>query len=244
VCVVIPRSLHRLERLLHAFGPISAAAFDVMGLGAYDSCLEQGPFAARLFEAERFLRSLLEQLSDRGIAYRVSGNDSATHALSQSRFGFVLSAGGLERELWRTLDAAASAGALLHFGPNLPRTSPSGLDPLPDVSSTAAANLRAVSELELPSELSRLCDAHAPLRLLAGAGVRSSLFRDRDGAPRVLFVTNTTRAPVVAKLEAAALGDGIASAVDALDGDTFRATFGSLEVPLSPQSVRMLELLR
>lgn len=241
VCIVIPRSLHRLERLLHAFGPISAAAFDVMGLGAYDSCLEQGPFAARLFEAERFLRSLLEQLSDRGIAYRVSGNDSAAHALRQSRFGFVVSAGGLERELWRSLDAAAAAGALLHFGPSVPRTSPSGLDPLPEISPTAAPNLRVMTELELPGELTRLCDAHAPLRLLAGSGVRSSLFRDRDGVARVLFVTNTTRTEVVAKLELAALGS-ITSAVDALDGHTFRATFGSLEVPLSPQSVRMLEL--
>ncbi|MDF3066278.1 MAG: hypothetical protein K0R38_1879 [Polyangiaceae bacterium] len=242
VCVVVPRSMHRLERLLHAFGPISAAAFDIMGLGAYDSCLEQGPFAAGLFEAERFLRSLLRQLSERGLAYRVSGNDSVSHALSNSRFGIVVSAGGLERELWRALGEAAASGANLRFGPSFPRTTPSGLDPLAELSDAAAERSRIVREDELGNELDRLCEAHAPLRLDAGPGLRASLFRDRAGAPRVLFVTNTTPAPALAKLPLGALGGSVTYAVDALDGVTLRATVGSLEAPLSPQSVRMLEL--
>ncbi len=242
VCVIVPRSMHRLERLLHAFGPISAAAFDIMGLGAYDSCHEQGPFAAGLFEAERFLRTLLRELSERGLAYRVSGNDSASYALAQSRFGFVVSAGGLERELWRALGDAADSGAILRFGPGVPRTTPSGLDHLPELSSAARERARSVAEAEIPSELDRLCDSHAPLRLSAGPGIRTSLFRDRAGAPRVLFVTNTTPAPALAKLDLQALGGSVSEAVDALDGESFRATVGSLEAPLSPQSVRMLEL--
>jgi beta-galactosidase len=242
VCVVIPRSLHRLERLLHAFGPLSAAAFDIMGLGAYDSCLEQGPFAAGLFEAERFLRSLLRELSDRGLAYRVSGNDSVGHALTRSRFGIVVSAGGLERELWRALDDAAASGAVLRFGLGLPRTTPSGLDPLPELTAAAAERSSPLREEDLAAELDRLTEAHAPLRLDAGRGLRTSLFRDSTGAPRVLFVTNTTPKPAVARLELSALGGSVSLAVDALDGASFRATFGSLEAPLSPQSVRMLEL--
>jgi beta-galactosidase len=242
VCVVVPRSMHRLERLLHAFGPISAAAFDIMGLGAYDSCREQGPFATSLFEAERFLRALLHELSERGVAYRVSGNDSAAYALAQSRFGFVVSAGGIERELWHALDGAAAAGKALRFGPGMPRTSPSGLEALPDSTSAASPNLRAVNELELAGELDGLCQALSPLRLHAGPGLRTSLFRDREGKPRVLFVTNTTRAPALARLELGALGGAVHEAVDALDGVTFRATVGSLEAPISPHSVRMLEL--
>lgn len=242
VCVVVPRSMHRLERLLHAFGPLSAAAFDIMGLGAYDSCREEGPFAEGLFEAERFLRALLAELSLTGLAYRVSGNDSARHALSQSRFGLVVTAGGLERELWQTLDEAAASGAVLRFGPRLPRTSPSGLDPLPELSPEAAARTRVLSQGELSAELDQLSEAHSPLRLAAGPGLRTSLFRDGSGAPRVLFVTNTTPAPALAKLALTALGGAVSEAVDALDGESFRATFGSLEAPLSPQSVRMLEL--
>lgn len=242
VCVIIPRSLHRLERLLHAFGPISAAAFDIMGLGAYDSCFEHGPFASALFEAEVFLRSLLEQLSRRGIPFRVSGNDSAAHALAQSRFGFVVSGGGLEKDLWRALNEAASAGALLHFGPRLPQTTASGLEALPEIAGSAAQNISALSEPQLAVELARLCDAHAPFRMVLAEGLRTSLFCDRGGAPRVLFVTNTTLAPRVASIDLGALRSPLGGAVDALDGTVFRATFGSLEVPLSPQSVRMLEL--
>jgi beta-galactosidase len=269
VCIVVPRSLHRLERLLHAFGPISAAAFDIMGLSAYDSCLEHGPFASALFDAERFLRRLLSELSDRGLAYRVTGNDSATHALEASRFGFVVSAVGLEPELWAALTDVASRGTQLCFGPTLPTWAPSGLEALSTASPAASANIKALSELELSNELHMLAERHAAFRLAAGPGLKLSSFRDQAGHARVLFVTNTTREARVARIELAQLNpaavagalagetEGAAreretaetakpasttAAVDALDGADFRATFGALEVPLSPHSVRMLEL--
>jgi beta-galactosidase len=233
VCVVVPRSVHRLERLLHAFGPLSAAALDLMGRGAYDSCFEQGPFATALFEAESFLRALLQQLTTRGVAYRMAGNDGAVAAVDQSRFAFVVSSGGLEPELWEALSPALRSGKAICFGPTLPLTSPDGqqmLNQLP--------TLPIVNELELPTRLGELVAQKAPLILDAGAGIRSSLFQDRGGVPRVLFVTNTSPLPLVARLEAGFLNE----AVDALDGHVFRATVRALEVPLSPQSVRMLEL--
>jgi beta-galactosidase len=242
VCIVVPRSLHRLERLLHAFGPISAAAFDIMGLSAYDSCLEHGPFAEPLFDAERFLRRLLAELSEHGLAYRVTGNDSAAHALSASRFGFVVSAVGLEPELWEALTDIASRGTPLCFGPTLPALTPNGVDALSTAPPATSAHIKALSELELASELHALAQRHAAFRLAAGPGVKLSLFRDQAGRGRVLFVTNATREPTVARLEMAALGADATGAVDALDGADFRATFGALEVPLSPHSVRMLEL--
>lgn len=241
VCVVVPRSVHRLERVLHAFGPISAAAFDIMGLGAYDSCLEQGPFAASLFEAERFLQQLLQQLHERGVAYRIASDDSAT-ALRAARFGFVVSAVGLEPELWQALDRVASSGTELCFGPQLPRVTPAGLEPLPESSLEARRHLRAVGEGELGAEVSRLCAAHAPFKLALGSGLRTSLFRDADATPRVLFVTNTTSAPAVARLDTTVFDGRVHEVVDALDGSSFHASVRSLEVPLSPQSVRMLEL--
>lgn len=234
VCIVVPRSLHRLERLLHAFGPISAAALDLMGKGAYDSCFEQGPFGAPLFEAESWLRALLAELTTRGIAYRISGNDSAAHGVDASRIGFVVSAGGLEPELWNALAPALSAGKALCFGPTLPRTSPNGREALGE----PARAPRVVSVSELGGELDRLEREHAPLRLGVGAGLRASLFVDRGGAPRVAFMTNTTRFPQVASLHAPFFEE----ARDALDGEVFRATVRALEVPLSPHSVRMLEL--
>lgn len=238
VCVIVPRSVHRLERLLHAFGPLSAAAFDVMGLGAYDSCLEEGAFAAPLFEAEAFLRGLLEELTRRGVGYAIAGNDAAPALLSRSRFGFVVSAVGLEAELWQLLRRAAEGGKPLWFGPRLPGATPGGAETLPPLASAAAAAAGSVSLAELPAKLDELSARHAPFTLDAGPGLRSSLFCDPAGAPRVLFVTNATASPRIAKLQAPYLS----SAADALDGDAFHATFGALEVPLSPHSVRMLEL--
>jgi hypothetical protein len=105
--------------------------------------------------------------------------------------------------------------------------------------------MKAVSELQLSTELALLVERHGAFRLAAGRGVRTSLFRDQGGHARVLFFTNTTRAPLVARLETASLKANrteAAVAIDALDGASFRATFGALEVPLSPHSVRMLEL--
>jgi len=241
VCVVVPRSLHRLERLLHAFGPISAAAFDIMGLGAYDACFEHGPFADPLFEAERFLRKLLAELGAQGIAYRVTGNDSAASALGASRFGFVVSAVGLEPELWETLKDVAGRGTPLRFGPQLPQSAPNGLEPLAPLAH-GSANVAALSEREIPDVLTALAEQHGAFRLRTEQGLRTSLYRDRHGSARVLFVTNTTRAPQLARLDAFFLNGPESQAVDALDGDAFRARFGALEIPLSPQSVRMLEL--
>jgi len=249
VCIVVPRSLHRLERLLHAFGPLSAAAFDIMGLSAYDSCLEQGPFANALFGAERFLRRLLAELATRGLAYRVTGNDSAASALTASSFGFVVSAVGLESELWETLLDVASRGKELRFGPRSPALTPNGLEALAPASNAASAYVQAITEQELPGELAALAERHAAFRLDGGDGVRTSLFRDAGGRGRVLFVTNTTREAKSVRLEIGSLMSlpgaektELTEAVDALDGGAFRARFGALEVPLSPQSVRMLEL--
>jgi len=235
VCVVVPRSMHRLERLLHAFGPISAAAFDVMGLGAYDSCLEQGPLASALFEAEAFLRGLLIELGELGIAYSVAGDDAAAITLEQCRFGFVVSAGGLEPELWQALRDVVGRGRPLFFGPELPTSSPRG-EALPSLPDTAPST--ALTLAEIPLKLAELGELHAPHRLPLGHGLRSALYRDDAGKARLLFVTNTTATPQIATMQASYLVE----AVDALDGETFRATVGALEVPLSPHSVRMLEL--
>jgi hypothetical protein len=144
------------------------------------------------------------------------------------------------------LQDAARRGRELRFGSALPTTTPSTLQALAPISSESGANLRALSNDELGPELLALAERHAAFRLGTAPGLRANLFRDRGGAPRVLFVTNTTRTPEIARLELAGLGSGqrgeISEAVDALDGAAFRATFGALEVPLSPQSVRMLEL--
>lgn len=238
VCIVVPRSMHRLERLLHAFGPVSAAAFDIMGLGAYDACSEQGPFASALFESESFLRQLLKGLTATGVCYRISGNDGAGRAMSEARASFIVSAFGLEPAVWEEARGAIERGHRLVFGPHLPTTTPNGRDALPG----GAEPPRVVDGLGLDAELSALASRDDVLRLAAGDGLRSSLFRDRDGVPRVLFLTNTVASARTARLEISRFAPAFSEAVDALDDSTFRATVGTLEVPLSPHTVRMLEL--
>jgi hypothetical protein len=168
----------------------------------------------------------------------LSGNDSAASALAESRFGCAVAAHGLEPELWETLREAASRGQPLLIGPRLPTSTPSGLGALPAPLTTATDGLLVTSEAELPHRLSELARSHEAFQLDPGEALRASLFRDRAGIARVLFVTNTSQVPRLAKLDAAYLQ----SAADALDGDVFRARFGALEIPLSPHSVRMLEL--
>jgi hypothetical protein len=153
----------------------------------------------------------------------------------------VVSTGGLEPELWDTLKDAASRGRDLRFGPRLPTTTPSGLETLSPLPQTSA-HFTALSEHDLPGELASLADRHAAFRLRTEPSLRTSLFRDGNGIARVLFVTNTTRTPQLARLAAPFPEGAPSEAVDALDGDVFRARFGALEVPLSPHSVRMLEL--
>jgi hypothetical protein len=181
------------------------------------------------------LRRLLVELGELGIAYSVAGDDAAALTLEQCRFGFVVSAGGLEPELWEALRDVVGRGRPLFFGPQLPTSSQRG-EALPRLPDTAPST--ALSLAELPRKLAELSELLAPHRLRLGHGLRSALYRDDEGRARVLFITNTTATPQIATMQASYLVD----AVDALDGETFRATFGALEVPLSPHSVRMLEL--
>ncbi|MEZ4228538.1 MAG: hypothetical protein R3B89_05215 [Polyangiaceae bacterium] len=46
VSLVVPRSFRRLARVLHAFGPISPAAFDAMGRGL-TQCVAEVEWIAR-----------------------------------------------------------------------------------------------------------------------------------------------------------------------------------------------------
>ncbi len=69
-------------------------------------------------------------------------------------------------------------------------------------------------------------------------GVALTVHRDDTGQPRVAFLLNPSPRAVRAELSL----PGIARAVDALDDTEFRAKQGKFDLPLPPQTVRMLEL--
>jgi hypothetical protein len=69
-------------------------------------------------------------------------------------------------------------------------------------------------------------------------GVFVTVHRSSAGDARVAFLINPSTRALRAELSL----PGVERASDALDGSEFRARTGLLEVPLPPQTVRMLEL--
>src|SRR5690606_29135790 len=93
VCSVVPRSLRRLARVCHAFGPLSAALFQVLGGGAQEACLEDDfeLGSALPIDAERFVRKLEHELDRARIPYAFVGADLLDWALDNARWTVLVS---------------------------------------------------------------------------------------------------------------------------------------------------------
>jgi beta-galactosidase len=244
VHVVVPRNLRRLARVLHAFGPVTLAAFHVSGGGAEEACFEDefGMGSPVLIEAWQFVKRLETALSAERIPYAVVAGDLTEQALQHGKWTVVASAGGLEQEIRETLTRAAAEGRAISIGPHpverdaifQPLPEPFVLSPtslVPSLLSLDDAALReavrtAKSALELPSVG---CSAE---------GISVTVHQDHAGQPRVAFVINPTTRALRAELSL----EGVARMVDALDGSEFRAKQGQFELPLPPQTVRLFEL--
>jgi beta-galactosidase len=246
VHVVVPRSLRRLARVMHAFGPISAALFQVMGGGAQNACFEDdlGLGGPRAIEVDRFLAALEAALDEARIPYSFSGGDTLRHSLKHSRWTIVASSSALEPELVERVARARERGKSVTLGPYaperdasfrpldeplvLPRTVRGSVPPLLPFDDAAIAEAVATAKREL--ELTPL--ASEP------GDVRVTLHCDRRGTPRVLFAINATEHDIESHIDAV----GARRAVDLLDHTEFRPRAGSFNVEIAPRSVRMFEL--
>jgi beta-galactosidase len=242
VRLLIPRSLRRLTRAMHAFGPATGTFFSVFGAGARERCLEDalgldGPVA---LEGEAFLHAFEESLEVRGVPFAFVGGEDADVALTGARWVIVACSGGLEPRLLTPLRRVIEAGGRVTLGPRRPvrdgslRLLPAPLDleaiqlldaPLAP-SRVDALVARAIDDLQLP------CFACDPDSLVA------CLHEDPQGLPRALFVLNPTSADVVGRVSV----PGITRALDALDEQTFRADQGVLELRVPARSGRLLAL--
>ncbi|HTQ07977.1 MAG TPA: beta-galactosidase [Polyangiaceae bacterium] len=246
VHVLIPRSLRRLARVMHAFGPLSAALFQVLGGSAEDACFEDdlGLGASPAVEADQYVQLIERTLDAAGIPYAFSSDDVARHSFKHARWTIVACPGALDPELGMRVARARERGRAVTVGPHAP-VADASFRPLaePAVSGhessgvvpallpfDEAAVLHAVAEAQIRLEL--------PTLFAEPADIRVTLHRDAAGTPRVLFVINATPHPIAAKVTSA----GASDAEDALDGTRFRATVGVFELPVAARSVRMLEL--
>jgi beta-galactosidase len=246
VHLVVPRSLRRTHRVLHAFGPLSAVMFQIVGHGAAEAQLEDeldlgAPFA---LDAERFWRWLEAEFERRRIPFAVVGGDLIESSLEQADWTIIACAGGLEREIAEAASRALKVGRAVTLGPHFPQRD-EALVPREPPSALRHAFGRALPTFlgSDPDELSATIDRavellHLPALLASPTQLAVTLHHDRNGKPQVLFAINPTEFPVEAKVGAL----GASEAEDALDGSVFRANFDEFELPVPPRTVRLLAL--
>src|SRR6478735_8845190 len=226
VHIVVPRNLRRLARVLHAFGPVTLAAFHVSGGGAEEACFEDdfGMGSPVVIEAWQFVKRLEAALGAERIPYAV-----------------VAGAGGLEREIRETLVGAQHAGRAISVGPH-PVARDAIFQPLSEpfrLDGGAVPSLLGLDEAAL-AEAVRSAKATLGLESIACSpdGISVTMHYDENGQARAAFVINPTARALRAELSL----PGVARMVDALDGNEFRAKQGEFELPLAPQTVRLFEL--
>ncbi|MGH7327118.1 MAG: beta-galactosidase, partial [Polyangiaceae bacterium] len=242
VRLVIPRALRRLARATHAFGPLTPAAFHVMGGGFRESCLEDdfdGGEEPAPLAGEAYVRAFERALLRRGVPFAYAAGETFEESIAGAKWIVCATAGGVKRELISDLRSASRRGIKVTIGPRIPdrdgnfRKLASAYDakgleiePLSDVSRADALVAKRIEDLDLPTFA---CDP---------ADVFVAVHDDASGAPRVVFVMN----PTAEARDAHIAIPGVASLSDAISSDDGAIIWetGGARVPIRPRSVRML----
>lgn len=246
VHLLVPRSLRRLHRVQHAFGPLSAVVFQILGRGATDAGLEDefdlgGPVA---LDTERFLRWFEEQLERRRIPFAVVGGDLAEYSVEHAAWTVVACAGGLERDIARALDRGLRSGKAISVGPHYPQRDEALVphEPPPSLRHAFAGALPSLLDLDPVRLSSVLDDAVTRLGLpqleASPDELRIAVHHDHTSRPRALFAINATSRRLDARV--GALGANVAD--DLLDGGSIHASFGAFEMVVPPRTVRLFAL--
>jgi beta-galactosidase len=247
VRLVVPRSLQRLARASHAFGPLTPALFNILGAGFRETCLEDdlGWGAPPTIEGETFIRAFERALTTRGVPYAYAGGESLETSISGASWIVCVLSGGVKPSLLAQLQAAQRAGAVVTVGPSIPdrdgsmrRVSTphdaSGLEiePLEDATRADVLVARRIEQLGLPTFTIDPADAFL------------TVHEDAQGTAKVAFVMNPSPHELVASVAI----PGAMALIDALPLRTGRPSFvdpritrvaGSFEVPMDARSVRM-----
>lgn len=247
VRILIPRLERRIARVMHAFGPLSAAILSTFGLGARETAIEEDvglgyPLAV---EVGDFVHAFEQALEARGVPYAVVEADDDSF-VGDAKWLLCASSGALEKAMGDGLARARDRGVHITLGPRAPlfdeafrpfstpfdekRLSTDGrLGPLVREAADAASVVsHAVDLLGLPTQA---CDPHTVL---------VTVHEDADGHARVVFVLNPNDRHVAARVRCGFVASRM---VDVLDETEFPVMSGVLEVALRPRSVRMLKVV-
>lgn len=246
VRIITSRTQARLERVMHAFGPMSGAAFAVMGSGARQRCFEDrlGTPDPIAIVGETFVDTVEAALEKHAVAFAHAWDDEPGVALHGARWAILATpAGAAAPSMLKALDAFARNGGAVSFGPSLPQRDaqmrplavPLNIEPWPLASSVPAclagdaraigdAVGRAIASLALPT-----LDVGSP-------SLHATLHVDRRGEPRALFLINERDAKESARIPGD-LGDGMA---DSWTGAPVAGGHGPALVTVPARSVRLL----
>jgi beta-galactosidase len=245
VHVLVPRSFRRLARVLHAYGPVSPAAVEVLGGGPELSCLEIEPSGVgpRALETAAFVEAVERALDRAGVPHAQSSDDVARHSLKVARWTIVACPGALDAPLVERLARARERGQAVTLGP-APLVADGAFRPLPGDPLSAKADgpvpaLLALDETAIAAAVEAAKQALGLPELRVEPEVaRATVHVDRSGRPRALFVINPSDNAIVAKVGVA----GASAAHDLLDGGSIGASVGAFEIPLGPRHARVFEL--
>jgi beta-galactosidase len=241
VRLVVPRSLRRLARATHAFGPLTPALFNVAGAGWSESVLERdfGLDAPPVIAAEAYLRAFERSLHTRGVPFAYAGGETVALSTMGARWIVCASPGGLRPHLVESLHVMRRAGAVVTMGPRAPDLDGTmrrlerpldvrgfEIEPLDDVARADSLVARRIDDLGLPTWPVDPIDAHA------------AVHEDEGGAPRVVFVMNPTDRDLTVRLALA----GVDALVDAVAEGRVAKASGALEVNVPARVVRMMEV--
>jgi beta-galactosidase len=251
VRLVVPRALRRLARATHAFGPITPAAFYVVGSGYRESCLEDdfGLGEVAPIEAEAYLRAFERALVARGVPFAYAGGESVEESTTGAQWIVCATAGGIKADVVDKLREAQARGARVTIGPHVPvrdgamrplkrPLDVAGLEiePLEDAARADALVARRIEELGLPTYP------------VDPADVFVAVHEDARGRPRAVFVMNPTARSLTANVSLPGVGhledllpDSRASRSERALGTEGRVEreAGSFPVEIGARSVRL-----
>jgi len=243
VRLLTPRSDRRLARVMHAFGPLTAASFSVAGAGAKDACLEDelglGYSPALVFDA--FSRTVEEALEQRGVPFAHIGGEDRDVSIDGAKWLVCATSGIMSPKLARRLQEARDAGTRVTLGPSAAAEHvaslasataaapgsrlPAALEDFPAEADAAVS--KAIEELALPTYA---CDP---------SSIHAAVHEDIEGTPRVLFVLNGGDEDVNARVT---IDPRAGAAIDLFDDSEVRVEHGRVELRMRPRSVRMFAL--